>query len=232
MNSPIWRRPSTVVIATATAAKPTAQSSRRGDSGELLFDFCQEGVEEAFESIAVEGDFLARVEAQHRALGIELDPARHRHHRALLGDRFGDHAHLVDRVPVASFDLRIAQREPAVERRHQLVPGRRPGPDPAQLLDRRPDRLTAGADVVAVVSGAQQHRGTVALLSPRPTPLRDWPYPNSITLRIPSWASISSNPRLTSSRLILWEMKGSTSISPAIAFSTKTGTWSRPLTPP
>ena len=38
---------------------------------------------------------------------------------------------------------------------------------------------------------------------------------NSITLRIPSWASISSKPRLTSSSVIRWEMNGSTSISPA-----------------
>ena len=39
--------------------------------------------------------------------------------------------------------------------------------------------------------------------------------PNSITLRIPSCASISSKPRLTSSSVIRCEMNGSTSISPA-----------------
>ena len=39
---------------------------------------------------------------------------------------------------------------------------------------------------------------------------------NSITLRIPSCASISSNPRLTSSSGMRCEMNGSTSISPAM----------------
>ena len=50
-------------------------------------------------------------------------------------------------------------------------------------------------------------RAAARLLSP--------PQLNSITLRMPSWASISSKPRLTSSRVIRWEMNGSTSISPA-----------------
>jgi len=36
----------------------------------------------------------------------------------------------------------------------------------------------------------------------------------SITLRMPSWASISSNPRLTSSRRRRCEISGATSISP------------------
>ena len=38
--------------------------------------------------------------------------------------------------------------------------------------------------------------------------------------------------RLTSSRVIRWEMNGSTSISPAIQRSTRAGTPSRPLTAP
>ncbi len=60
-------------------------------------------------------------------------------------------------------------------------------------------------------------------------PARDWappspadhqgrpagPQPSSITLRMPSWACIKSKPRLTSSRVMRWEMKASTSISPA-----------------
>jgi hypothetical protein len=39
--------------------------------------------------------------------------------------------------------------------------------------------------------------------------------PNSITLRMPSWASISSKPLFTSSSDIRCEMKESTSMSPA-----------------
>ena len=38
---------------------------------------------------------------------------------------------------------------------------------------------------------------------------------NEITLRMPSWACIRSKPRLTSSRESVWEMSGSTSMSPA-----------------
>ena len=49
---------------------------------------------------------------------------------------------------------------------------------------------------------------------------------------MPSCASISSNPRFTSSSPILCDTNGATSISPASARSTSSGTWSRPLTPP
>ena len=38
---------------------------------------------------------------------------------------------------------------------------------------------------------------------------------NEITLRMPSWASISSKPLLTSSSVMRWERKASTSMSPA-----------------
>jgi hypothetical protein len=51
--------------------------------------------------------------------------------------------------------------------------------------------------------------------SSRPTTGEAPRYRNSITLRIPSWASISSKPRLTSSRPMRWETKGVRSISPA-----------------
>ena len=47
---------------------------------------------------------------------------------------------------------------------------------------------------------------------------------NSTTLLIPSCASMSSKPRFTSASLILWEMNGSTSISPASQRSTSCGT--------
>src|SRR5438477_7008603 len=49
---------------------------------------------------------------------------------------------------------------------------------------------------------------------------------------MPSWASISSKPRFTSSRASLCETNGSTSMSPASQRSTNWGTWSRPLQPP
>src|SRR5215218_9194795 len=55
---------------------------------------------------------------------------------------------------------------------------------------------------------------------------------NSITLRMPSCASISSNPRLTSSSVMRCETNDATSISPASARSTYCGTSSRPFTPP
>src|SRR5205807_253293 len=55
---------------------------------------------------------------------------------------------------------------------------------------------------------------------------------NLITLRMPSCASISSNPRFTSSSVMWWEMNGSTSMSPASHRSTSRGTPSRPFTPP
>src|SRR4029077_20636383 len=127
------RRPSTMVISTATVAKPTAPpvSSQLsavsadnceltpgwGGSGELRFDFGEKSVEESFEGVAVEADFLALGEAQHRALLGQPDPLRDRHHRAVLGHRRGQHADLVQRVAVAPFELRVAQLEPAVERR-------------------------------------------------------------------------------------------------------------------
>ena len=38
---------------------------------------------------------------------------------------------------------------------------------------------------------------------------------NEITLRMPSWACMRSKPRLTSSSESVWEMSGSTSMSPA-----------------
>src|SRR5438034_7484169 len=49
---------------------------------------------------------------------------------------------------------------------------------------------------------------------------------------MPSCASISSKPRFTSSSPILCDTNGATSMSPASASSTSSGTWSRPLTPP
>src|SRR4051794_40736591 len=62
--------------------------------------------------------------------------------------------------------------------------------------------------------------------------LRDRRHWKVITDRMPSCASISSKPRLTSSSEMRWEMSGSTSISPPSQRSTSCGTWSRPLTPP
>src|SRR5689334_7035078 len=56
--------------------------------------------------------------------------------------------------------------------------------------------------------------------------------PKPITLRIPSWASISSNPRFTSARVMWCDTNGSTSISPASQRSISAGTPSRPFTPP
>src|SRR3954468_12432569 len=53
-----------------------------------------------------------------------------------------------------------------------------------------------------------------------------------MTLRIPSWASMSSKPRLTSSNPMVRDTSGATSISPASQRSTSWGTCSRPLTPP
>src|SRR4051812_1269906 len=47
---------------------------------------------------------------------------------------------------------------------------------------------------------------------------------NSITLLMPSWASMSSKPRLTSSSVIRWETNAPTSMSPASARSTYCGT--------
>src|SRR6185436_3979403 len=47
---------------------------------------------------------------------------------------------------------------------------------------------------------------------------------NSITLRMPSCASMSSNPRLTSSSVIRWDTNAATSMSPANARSTYSGT--------
>ena len=76
----------------------------------------------------------------------------------------------------------------------------------------------------AVMVGALQVRIAIrpgALAPPpAPRPAAHSPGPprpaqNSMTLRIPSWASISSNPRLTSSRLSRWEMNGSTSSRPS-----------------
>ena len=64
--------------------------------------------------------------------------------------------------------------------------------------------------------------GSISVLSNR-----SW-----MTLRMPSWASISSKPRLTSSRVRWCEMNGSTSISPASQRSISCGTPSRPFTPP
>src|SRR4029077_10975696 len=103
VNSRTARRPSTMVISTATVAKPTAPpvSSQLsavsadnceltpgwGGSGELRFDFGEKSVEESFEGVAVEADFLALGEAQHRALLGQPDPLRDRHHRAVLGHR-------------------------------------------------------------------------------------------------------------------------------------------------
>ena len=55
---------------------------------------------------------------------------------------------------------------------------------------------------------------------------------NVITLRMPSWASISSKPWFTSSSVIRCESSDSTSISPASQRSTSSGTCVRPLTPP
>src|SRR5262249_55460593 len=57
-------------------------------------------------------------------------------------------------------------------------------------------------------------------------------YESSITLRMPSWASISSNPRLTSSSERRWLSSDSASISPPSQRSTSCGTCVRPLTPP
>src|SRR4029079_14982626 len=47
---------------------------------------------------------------------------------------------------------------------------------------------------------------------------------SSITLLMPSCASMSSNPRLTSSSVIRWDTKAATSMSPASARSTNCGT--------
>ena len=47
---------------------------------------------------------------------------------------------------------------------------------------------------------------------------------NPITLLMPSWASMSSKPRLTSSRVIRWDTNAATSMSPANARSTYCGT--------
>src|SRR5215218_4867946 len=55
---------------------------------------------------------------------------------------------------------------------------------------------------------------------------------NEITLRIPSCASISSKPRLTSSSVSVCDTNGSTSSSPASQRSTSRGPPSPPLTPP
>lgn len=49
-------------------------------------------------------------------------------------------------------------------------------------------------------------------------------FPKAMTLRMPSWAAISSKPVLTSGSVIRCEMKASTSISPARYRSTSSGT--------
>src|SRR3954447_13789082 len=100
MNSASCRRPFTLVISTPTEGNLL---------GELLFDLGEEGVEKSFEGVAVEADFLALLEAQHSGLGIELDPSWDRHHRTVLGHRSGEHPHLVQRIAVTPFDLRVAQ---------------------------------------------------------------------------------------------------------------------------
>jgi hypothetical protein len=72
------------------------------------------------------------------------------------------------------------------------------------FLARRGQRLQRGFDL--------QHFFLTFFDMPRPRR----PYENSITLRMPSWASISSKPRFTSSKVIRCEMNESTSMSPSM----------------
>src|SRR5439155_6239298 len=91
-------------------------------------------------------------------------------------------------------------------------------------------RLAVSVDQDALTAGAVGHE--VGVRRPLGMLAAGDDHVNPITLRIPSWASISSKPRLTSSSVMLCERKGSTSISPASQRSISCGTPSRPLTPP
>jgi hypothetical protein len=79
-----------------------------------------------------------------------------------------------------------------------------PAPHFFLFLSRRGQRLQSGFDL--------QH----FFLTFFDMPALRRPYENSITLRIPSCASISSKPRFTSSSVIRWEMNESTSMSPSM----------------
>ena len=96
-------------------------------------------------------------------------------------------------------------------RQTKVVSSSSPTPCPASprtRADRRP--------VVLVVV-------TVALLPA---------HANAITLRMPSCASISSKPRLTSSSVSVCDTNGVDVDVAVEARRTSSGTWSRPLTPP
>ena len=112
------------------------------------------------------------------------------------------------------------------EQDRRIVESQRPERVPFDLAD----ELHLTFDAVAVAYRRAMRANGLALggkgrTGPAPTA-------NVITLRIPSWASISSKPWLTSSRLIRCESRASTSISPASQRSTSSGTCVRPLTPP
>src|SRR5689334_14035153 len=140
----------------------------------------------------------------------QLRPAQQRH--AQPGGRllYSDHV-----VGVAVRDQHVGDRD---------VIGRGPG---RQWLG---DAVAVDVDAVAVVVVGDQ----VGVRRPGRVldPLDDHAAPNPITLRMPSCASISSKPWLTSSSVMWWERKGSTSIFPSSHMSTRRGTPSRPLTPP
>ena len=90
----------------------------------------------------------------------------------------------------------------------------------------RAERAQAGE------GGRDRVRGPSAGRVASPRSSRPRPSSRSDHVRMPSWASISSKPRLTSSSVSRCERNGSTSISPASQRSTSCGTSSRPLTPP
>ena len=90
--------------------------------------------------------------------------------------------------------------------------------------DRRPLALDPLDERVGDVVGVDQHPGAAGLVDDEVgvgeeicvLDALENHASNSMTDRIPSWASISSKPWLTSSSVIRWEMNGSTSISPCM----------------
>src|SRR5205823_3793394 len=107
----------------------------------------------------------------------------------------------------------------AVTVRDELVRDR----DPVALdpLEQR-CRLAVAVDQDAVAAGAVSHQ--VGVRRPLGMLAAGDDHANPITLRMPSWASINSKPRLTSSSVMVCERKGSTSISPASQRSISCGT--------
>ena len=104
------------------------------------------------------------------------------------------------------------------EQDRRIVESQRPERVPFDLAD----ELHLTFDAVAVAYRRAMRANGLALYA----------QPKVITLRMPSCASISSKPWLTSSSVSRCESSASTSISPASQRSTSSGTCVRPLTPP